>query len=312
MAFGIRLLATVALSGKTKTADITAGSAVTAGALLTLVGVSANPGLSTVPRLVSVADTVSNTWGDVTNAIAGDDWWTPPNAFGAIAHNVNAGTPTVTATFYDNSNDRNQYSMALLEITDAPTSDALEIAKSTYNNIGSPLVVPATGVLSQPANMLVAVYGGWIGTPNNPAGWSSDFNQVNGIGGAIGCQVSHKLIDTTASQSVTFTGDGTTHAAALVFVIKKKLESALRYKFQLDPDVFTSAASGIIGEVWRNATPNSGLSERYTGLTGAVTDGDLYITPIPSAASVSDTIYGIFYNDTSTSGLIQGTVEVAP
>jgi len=97
-----------------------------------------------------------------------------------------------------------------------------------------------------------------------------------------------------------------------VFVIKEKVVSALRYKFQLDDATFTSADTGVTGDVWRNASPNTGTSEHYTGLSGAATAGDLYITSIPSNVSLSDTIYGIFYNSSDTSGLIQGTVELAP
>lgn len=311
MAFGIRLLGTAALTGKTTTGQVTSAYSVPAGALLALVGISSGGGAAEISRLVSVADSVSNTWGNVNNALDDDGYWAPPNAFGALAHNVSAGTPTVTATFYNNGSSDNKYSMALLEITDAPTSGALEVVRVVSNETGSPLAVPGTGTLSQPANMLIAVYGGWIGTPNNPSGWSSDFTRTNGIDGVIGCQVSHKQIDTTASQSVTFTGDGSSGASALLFVIKKKAESALRYKFQLDDSTFTSSDTNIIGEVWRNSTPSSGVAEHYTGLTGAATDGDLYITSIPAGASVSDTVYGIFYNSTDTSGLIQGVVEVA-
>lgn len=303
MAIAVRVLKTATVTGEDGTLALTSLYAVPSGAVLALIGAGNSDGLS--PYLSSVADTSANTWGNVTNVRASGTY--SPQVFAALAHNVAAATPTVTAT-YTESTSGNRFSVALLEITDAPTSGALDVAVNNTATSGTDITTGATGALAQAANLLIACMGGWIGTPYNPSGWSSALTQNNGS--LIGCQISYKTIDDAASRTETFTSSEIAGGALLVLVIKQVAGTALQYKFQLDTATFTSADTAIEGALWRNATPFTGLATQFTGLAGDAVAGDLII-PADVNAALTDTLYGIFWNGTDSSGLIAGTVESA-
>lgn len=303
MAIAVRVLKTATVNGEDGTLAMTSDYAVPSGAVLALIGAGSSDGLS--PYLSSVADTSANTWGNVTNVRASGTY--SPQVFAALAHNVAAATPTVTAT-YTESTSGNRFSAALLEITDVPTSGALDVAVNNIASSGTSITTGATGALAQAANLLIACMGGWIGIPYNPSGWSSVLTQSNGIAGLIGCQISYKTIDDAASRTETFSSSEIAGGALLMLVIRQEAGPALQYKFQLNTATFTSADTAIEGAVWRNATPFTGLATKFTGLAGDAVAGDLII-PADVNAALTDTLYGIFYNGTDTSGLITGVVE---
>jgi len=308
MALAIRVLKTSVVTGEDDTLALTSTSAVPAGAVLVLIGTGVyNDASVQAPYLSSVADTSSNTWQPPINVRASGTFY--PQVFAALAYNVAAGTPTVTGTF-TLSTSGNKFSAALLEITGAPTASALDKSVNATATSGASITTAATGALAQAANVLVACFGGWIGNPTNPGGWSSALTQNNGV--SLGCQISYKTINDAASRTETFTTDAIAGGAILMLVIKQAATSALRYKFALDTATFTSADTGITGFVWSNATPDTGTAQKFTSLAGGATAGDLIIdTDLPADISLSDTISGIFYNGTDTSGLIAGTVEAA-
>lgn len=308
MAIAVRVLKTATVTGEDGTLALTSDYVVPSGAALVLIGTGVySDASSPAPYLSSVADTSTNTWGNVTN-VNSAGYYTP-QVFAALAHNVAAATPTVTATFTQ-STSGNKFSVALLEITDAPTSSALDVAVSNTASSGTSITTSSTGPLSQAANALIGCFGGWIGIPNNPSGWSSALSVSNG--GYLGCQISYRTIDDASSRTETFTSSEIAGGALLVLVIKQVSGAALRYKFELDDSTFTSADTAITGFVWRNTTPDSAAAQKFTGLAGSATAGTLYVTSnIPAAAKVGDTLYGIFYNSSDTSGLITGSVEVA-
>lgn len=307
MAIAVRVLKASALNGLSSPLVLASDYAVPAGAALVLIGCATNVIGDPMPRVTAVSDSLSSTWGGLTNVIAGGQY-SPPQVFSALALNVSAGTPTVTATFGTGLLDR--ASVALLEITGLPTSDALDKSVNHTVSGGTSITTPATGALSQAANVLVACFGGWIGTPNNPGGWSSVLTQANGA--FIGAQISTRIIDDAASRTETFTAESIGQGSILMLVLKQAAGAALRYKFEMDTTAFTSADTGIVGFVWKNATPDTGTAQKFTGLAGDATAGKLLIdTGLPTDVALSDTIYGIFYNDADTSGLITGTVEAA-
>ncbi len=303
MTIAVRVLKASALNGLSSPLVLASDYAVPAGAALVLIGCATNGIGDVMPRVTAVSDSLSSTWGGLTNVIAGGQY-NPPQVFSALALNVSAGTPTVTATFGTGVLDR--ASVALLEIVGLPTSDALDKSVNHTVSGGTSITTPATGALSQAANVLVACFGGWIGTPNNPGGWSSVLTQANGA--FIGAQISTRIIDDAASRTETFTADSIAEGSILMLVLKQATESR-QYRFELDPGTFTSADTGITGFVWRNSEPNTAPATKFTGLAGSVTAGELIISSgVHPEAGTSDTLYGIFYNGADTSGLITGTV----
>lgn len=303
MAIAIRVLKASALNGLSSPLVLASDYAVPAGAALVLIGCASNGIGDVMPTVTAVSDSLSSTWGGLTNVIAGGQY-NPPQVFSALALNVSAGTPTVTATFGTGVLDR--ASVALLEITGLPMSDALDKSVNYTVSGGTSITTPATGALSQAANVLVACFGGWIGTPNNPGGWSSVLTQANGA--FVGAQISTRIIDDAASRTETFTAESIGEGSILMLVLKQATEPR-QYKFELDPGTFTSADTGITGFVWRNSEPNTALATKFTGLAGSVTAGELIISSgVHPDADTSDTLYGIFYNGADTSGLITGTV----
>lgn len=308
MALAIRVLQTAVVTGEDGTLALVSTQAVPAGATLVLIGAGVHDSATDVaPYLNSVADTQTNTWQTPINVRASGTYY--PQVFAALAYNVAAGTPTVTGTFTQSVTD-NLFSAALIEITGAPTASALETSVNATATSGTSITTAATGALSQAANALVACFGGWIGYPTNPGGWSSALTQNNGVN--IGCQISYKTINDASSRTETFTTSEIAGGAILMLVIKQAAGAALRYKFEMDTTAFTSADTGIVGFVWKNATPDIGTAQKFTGLAGDATAGKLLIdTGLPPDVALSDTIYGIFYNDADTSGLITGTVEAA-
>jgi len=282
-------------------------SAVAAGSTLLLIGAAYRKDTGQTTLLNSVADG-TNTWGTPTNVRSSGSY--SPNVFCAIAENVSAGSPTVTATL--NQAASNFVSWSLIEIEKCVTSSGVMTPVTGTASSGTTTSTAATGALAQTDNLVVVCAGGYFGTPSNPSGFTSLLTQMNN-GAYVGAQVSYKTVTATDSLTGTVTHDATSGSSALLVVIKAATAgSALHYKFQLDASAFTSADTGITGFVWRNATPDAAAAQRFTGLAGDANAGDLIIaTGLPSGIAVSDTLYGIFYNGNDTSGLIAGVVEAA-
>lgn len=287
------------------TAQITL-TGVTAGSLLVISGsYYISGGVSS--SLLSVADTQTNTWGNINN-------FRPDGValiFSAMAHNVASGDTTITATFTSHANSR-RISWAAFEITGAKTSDALEKQVTNTSPVSSTSTSVTTGTLAQTDNLLLFNHGTWTNSSGGaPSGWSSHLTHANGVDGYIGAQISSLKVTSvsTLTPTVTHSLTGTTNGAQ-VLVIQATTAGALRYKFQLNPATFTSADTDLTVYVWRNGAPDSVLAEKYTGLSGDATiAGDLYITSPPVGATVNDSITGAIYNGTDFCMFVTGVVE---
>jgi len=309
MAIAVRQVVAAPLTSQGSNPTISFSANVLAGSTLALVGVGRNSSSGETVVLSSATDSRGNTWQTPANVQLAGSY--TPNAFGALAYNVAAGATTVTASVNQSANAA--ISWALLEITGAPTSAALDktaVGEGTSDSAGS-VSTASTGTLSQADNLAIIVAGGYFGVPQNPSGWTSVLSQQNGA--AVGAQISYKTVAATTAITGTVaheTGANTSLTSALLLVIKQATTSNLRYKFLLNSSTLTSADTAITGYVWRNGSPDTVLAEKYTGLAGSSTAGTLYITGVPSGAAVTDTVTGSFFNATDESSpFITGTVE---
>lgn len=300
----VRQSITASVTGEDATVALTPSGAVAAGSTLVVIGAAVKTDGETV-LLSSVADTSSNTWGTPTNVRSSGSY--TPNVFVCVAQNVAAATPAVTLTLNQSADVK--ISWALIEVENVPTSSAVEATVTGTSASTTTTSTAATAALSQPAALAILCCGGWFGVPQNPSGWTNIQNVPNGV--PIGSLISHRTLSVTDSISGSVTHEAAAAASIAMVVLKAAASgSTLRMKFQFDSSTFTSADTAITGYVWRNATPDSAAATRYTGLEGDASAGNLYITSdLPAVLAVSDTIYGIFYNATDTSGLISGTVE---
>lgn len=307
MAIAVRQVKTFTVSGEDGTVTVSFDSSVAAGSTLVVVAGAYSDIATDGTRLTSVSDTSSNTWESPTNVRAVESW--APNVFGAVAQNVASGSPTLTLNLSIASG--NQVSGALFEVSGCVTSSGID-KTVTGTSTTSSISTSATGTLTQANNLVILCAAGWFGEPSNPSGWVSDLTQKNGIGGYLGCQVSHKTTSTTSSVTGTVSSSSAGASSALMYVIKEAAAGAtLRYKFLLNASTFTSADTSITGYVWRNGDPDNTVAEKYTSLAGDATAGVLYITSgLPAGAATSDTIIGSFYNSTDGSRpFVAGTVE---
>lgn len=307
MAIAVRQVKTFTVSGEDGTVTVSFDSSVAAGSTLVVVAGAYSDIETDGTRLTSVSDTSSNTWESPTNVRAVESW--APNVFGAVAQNVASGSPTLTLNLSIASG--NQVSGALFEVSGCVTSSGID-KTVTGTSTTSSISTSATGTLTQANNLVILCAAGWFGEPSNPSGWVSDLTQKNGIGGYLGCQVSHKTTSTTSSVTGTVSSSSAGASSALMYVIKEAAAVAtLRYKFLLNASTFTSADTSITGYVWRNGDPDNTVAEKYTSLAGDATAGVLYITSgLPAGAATSDTIIGSFYNSTDGSRpFVAGTVE---
>lgn len=296
MAIAVRRVKTFTVSGEDGTVTVSFDSSVAAGSTLVVVAGAYSDIATDGTRLTSVSDTSSNTWESPTNVRAVESW--APNVFGAVAQNVASGSPTLTLNLSIASG--NKVSGVLFEVSGCVTSSGIDKTVTGTSTASTSTSTAASGTLTQANNLVILCAAGFFGGPSNPSGWVSDLTQANGVGGYLGCQVSHKTTSTTSSVTGTVeheVGNG----AALMLILKEAAAGAtLRYKFLLDPDTLTDADTGITGYVWRNRNPEDGAAEKYTGLEGSATAGTLYI-PAPEGASTGDTIIGAFLNDTDGS-----------
>jgi len=300
----VRQATAISATGQTATVALTFAGAVSAGSTLVAIGTAVTTdGLAVL--LNSVADTSSNTWGTPTNVRTAGEY--APNVFVCVAQNVAAATPTVTLTLNQSADVK--ISWALLEVEQVPASGVVETTVVGTSSSGTTTSTAATATLSQPAALAILCVGGWFGVPQNPAGWTNVQLVTNGT--PIGSVITHRTLASTDSIVGSVTHDLGASVSAVMVVLKAAASgTTLRLAFSFDSSTFTSADTGITGYVWRNATPDSAPAQRFTGLAGAVSAGNLYITTdLPSTLQVADTVYGIFFNSTDTSGLISGTVE---
>lgn len=289
------------------TITITPASAVAAGSTLVLVGGARDANTGQTVLLNSVSDTSANTWGSPTNVRLSSSY--NPNAFLAIAENVAAGTPTLTATF--NRSTSNSVTWALFEVEKVVTSSGADKTVTGTSTASTGTVsTSATGALTQTDNLVILCASAYTTTWNNPAGYTIAINNSH-TSAAIGTLIGYKTVAATDSLTGTVTFASTAvEASAIMVVLKAASGSALQYKFQLNPSVFTDADTGVTGYVWRNGNPDEVLAEKYTSLEGDATDGDLIITGVPSGAALGDTILGSFYNGTDGSRpFVSGAVE---
>jgi hypothetical protein len=277
---------------------------VLSGSLLVVCGVALDNDAYTFSNLSSVTDTRSNTWQSAVNQNAAGSC----AVFYSYAMNATAGSTAVTCNLSDTTNNR--YGIAVFEVTGALTSGALDLhVVGSASTLGTTVSTAATGTLDQADNITFIVAGGAFGDPENPAGYTEYLSVANG-GTSIGAQISAKVVSATT----TITGT-VTHASVantrhvLLAVFKQAPVTTYRYKFQFNTSQLTSADSGISGYVWRNTTPDAGVAETYTGLSGDATAGDLLVTGVPAGVALTDSVTGIFYNGTDTSGLVSGSVE---
>lgn len=308
-AIAVRQYKPFTVSGEDGSISVTLDTAVAAGSTLVLIGAAQNSSTSQASLLNSASDG-TNTWGSPTNVRSAGAY--APNVFACVAENVSAGSLTVTGSFSATSN--NAVSLALLEVEKPVTSSGVD-QTTTGTGPGSPNTstsIGPTGTLSQTDNLVIGCIGGWFGIPTAPAGYSSVLTQQNGS--YIGAVIGYKTVAATDPITFTVNHEATGGATSgVVLVIKAATAgAALRYRFNLDADTFTSSDTGITAYVWRNSGPDGVVAEKYESLSGDATAGQLLITSdLPSDIAAADTITGVLYNGTDTSGLITGTVESA-
>jgi hypothetical protein len=295
------------ITGEDGDTTVSLDSAVLSGSMLVVIGAGVDA--SSYDALLLNGVSGGGSWGSITNVRSSSSY--APNVYSAVAHNVSAGSPTVTLSW--NASTNNNVSGVLMELTKAATSSAIDKSKTGTSASGSTISTDATGALTQTHNLAILCAGGWIGTPNNPSGWVNDLTQGNGSP-SVGCQVSHKNVTTTDSITGTVTFSDAGASSALLLIIKAAVAgSGYKYKFALNDATLTSADTGITGYVWRNGDPDTVLAEKYTGLAGDAEDGVLYITSgLPEGVDSGDTIVGSFYNESDGSRpFATGTVENA-
>jgi hypothetical protein len=300
----VRQSVTASVTGEDATVALTASSAVAAGSTLVVIGTAVKADGLTV-LLNSVADTSSNSWGTPTNVLGAGSY--SPNVFVCVAENVAAATPTVTLTLNQSADVK--ISWALIEVENVPTSSVTETTVTGTSASASVTNTSTTTTLSQPAALAILCAGGWFGVPQNPSGWTNIQNVANGT--PVGSLIAHRTLSSTDAITGSVTHEpAASVSAAMVVLNAASSGTTLRMAFAFDSTEFTNADTGITGYVWRNATPDSAAATRYTGLAGDASAGNLYIaSALPAGLLASDTVYGIFYNGTDTSGLIAGTVE---
>jgi hypothetical protein len=300
-------LATATLDGEDSTVELVSAYAVAAGSTLAVLGGVVRRDTFADVQLNSVSDTSSNTWQTPTNT----ELTFGPNAFFAYAMNVAAATPMVTLSVNEATSVR--ISVALVEITGVSTTGVLDqVVTGERTTAGTSTATDATTTLDQADNLLLGVCTGSFGVPVNPSGWTNILPVTNG-GAQQGALICYKVISSTDAQTLTVAHESSSDTEILMAVFKQAAAGAtLQYKLQLRTDTFTSADTGITAYVWRNSGPDGVFAEKYTGLAGHATAGDLIITGVPSGVALGDTITGVVYSAAGdTSGFITGTVEAA-
>jgi hypothetical protein len=304
-AIAVRQSRNYTLTGQTDTIAIAPSASLAAGSTVLVIGSAFQAGTGLTVLLSSVSG--GGTWESALNVRADDVY--VPNVFACVVYNVSAATPTITLTV--NQSSAVTISLSLIEIEKVPAAAVLDGSARTGTTAASAATTStaATGTLAQTDNLTVLCAGGWFGAPVTPPGYTAIQSTANGSGtGYVGCGVYHKKVTSTATVTGTVAHDPSGGSSAMLLVFKAASDVALQYKFQLNPSAFTSADTAISGYVWRNSGPDGVLAEAYTGLAGDAVAGDLLITPTPANVQVTDTITGVFYNATDTSGLITGTV----
>lgn len=304
-AIAVRQSRNYTLTGQTGTIAIAPSASFASGSTVLVIGAAFQAGSGETVLLSSVSG--GGTWESALNVRSAGVY--VPNVFACVAYNVSAATPTITLTV--NKSSSVTISLSLIEIEKVPTTAVLDgSARTGTTTVGaSTTSTAATGTLAQSDNLIVLCAGGWLGLPVTPAGYTAIQNTANGSGaGLVGCGIYHRNVTSTATVTGTVAHDSSAGSSAMLLVFKAASTVALQYKFQLDSSVFTSADTAISGYVWRNSGPDGVLAEAYTGLAGDAVAGNLLITPTPTNVQITDTITGIFYNATDTSGLITGTV----
>lgn len=306
---------------------------------LSLIGVTANSTLVVVGTMFLTSGWPYAKCSGV--ASTGDTWSTPAvlsngysnsgtfytaaRSFVSVASGVTSGNKTVTVSFNGSdpfngeatqsveSTKGVQYRLALIEITNARTSGAIDLIVSNVVTSGTSTAV-VTGELAQTDNIQIWCHGTYTGYSGVPSGFTSLMTKSNGDDSLHGAVIAHRKVTSSASTTITQNHTETTTAVGgFVIVIKAADASGVtyRYNFQLDPAEFTSADTGIEAHVWRNGESYEVVAERYTGLSGDATAGTLLITTgLPTNVDVTDTIKADLFNTTHASaGKVTGTVE---
>jgi hypothetical protein len=290
------------------TVAVTFDSAVAAGSTLVVMGAAEERLGFDTALLNSVSG--GGTWGTPTNVRTAGAY--TPNAFGAVALNVSAGSPTVTLTM--NAATQTTVIGVLLEIEGVPTASVVDkTLTKTGPTSGGTLTFDSTGGLTQADNIVLMCVGGYIGEPTNPSGWTAHMLHTNGSEALLGCIVTSKVVSSTDAITASMVGNGTVGYSGVLYVLKEAIASGPRYEFDLRTDTFTSADTNLEVFVWRNGSPHTVLAERYTGQAGDATAGLLKITSgLPSGVTTGDTVIGLVRvtgGTGDTSGILTGSVE---
>lgn len=294
------------LDGQTGTIVVSPSSAFTSGSTVVVIGTAVQSGTGLAVRLSSVSG--GGTWQSAINVRPDTDY--APNCFAGVLYNAPGSSPSITLTMNQSTDVR--ASFALVEIDGVPSSSVLDgsARTGTSGSSATSTATSATGTLTQSDNLILLCAGGWLGTPLTPSGYTNVVTPTaNGSGpGYVGNGVFYKTVTSTSTQTGTVLHDASAGSSAILLVLKAASTTSLKYRFTFNSSLFTSADTGIEGYVWRNGGADSVLAEHHTGLAGDATAGRLDITPSASGVLVSDTIMGVFWNGTDTSGLITGTV----
>jgi len=304
---------------------------------MSLTGVAANSALLLVGSMV-----MKDGWPYAfATSVSGGGTWSTPVHFNcgvfegtfntsarqvyAIAENVSAGDKTITVSVNGvgsltgspsplsvASTNGVQYRLALIEISDARGSSAIDKVVTAVVNTGTTTSLD-TGALTQTDNIQIWTHGTYVSYSGVPSGFTSLMTASNPSDSIHGTVIAHRKVTSAASTTVSQThGTAATAVGGQLIVIRaaEVTGATYRYKFLLDSTQFTSADTGLEVHVWRNGEPYTTLAERYTGLAGNATAGTLYVTGVPENVALTDTIKAKVFNTADASiGYITGTVE---
>lgn len=182
-----------------------------------------------------------------------------------------------------------------------------EVGSQSGGGVSSSSVTSTTPTLDAQPQFCITGFATTTTGVGSPTGWDS---QASTTGVIQSAGVATKTATALEAVSATWTYTTTAYGAAAMVATYTLDGSSFRAKFELDPNVFTSADTSIEGYVWFTGNPDDGAGYYFSGLVGDATAGTLYITTgLPGGLVDEQAIIGVFHNGTDTSGLIAGVVE---
>lgn len=298
-------------TGYQRTLNVTAGSL-----LVARIAVYNTAATSGGHLINAVTDSKGQTWtrrASAQNTSTSNRLW----VYIYDCFNAAAGSTTVSldCTLED---DANYISWEVSEASGVATTSANDQSATTQvAPSAATATVGPTSALSQADEIVFAIAAGkWYWQFNGSGAAPSTYTLDNLVNDStyVSMQTAHKIVSATTAVSATWTfppdqsvNDG--GAFALVTYKAASAATTLRVKFILETAV--NGDTGIESLVWRG-NPTGAYATQYPAVTAEASGGIVYYSPAPTGAIAGDSVNGILWNSTDTSGLITGVVEVTP